>query len=131
MCFEDSITFNLTKKRYIDSFFSFLAVIERFQLLIFCLWLFWFNAKDYGAFNLDDFWVQNNHIVIAIAVVYASEVAVDWLKHSAICNSNSIYPIFYSQTSAKIAYDIKRFQTKSVKTHFDQIFVATYQTISS
>jgi len=88
-------------------------IVERFQLIVFmCMLAFhrigtWIEAISIETkkelpwrrdLSFDD--------VLPLLIIYFSEVFVDWLKHSSICNISSISPWFYSQRSKEISTKI-------------------------
>jgi transmembrane anterior posterior transformation protein 1 len=96
-------------------------IVERFQLLVNLSLLVVHNlferkaavaADDDGSGGGGDW-----RIFYAIAFVYASEIAVDWLKHTSIINFTRLPPTSYRDCSAFFAALLVRWPPRSWLTH--------------
>jgi hypothetical protein len=74
-------------------------VCERFELLVLVLALFVHNAWPHftpvGGMP---------YLLALLAILYFSEMIIDWLKHSAICNTNNLNPGVYLSRLSDLAH---------------------------
>eukprot|EP01113_Clastostelium_recurvatum_P010733 TRINITY_DN15382_c0_g1_i1.p1 TRINITY_DN15382_c0_g1~~TRINITY_DN15382_c0_g1_i1.p1 ORF type:complete len:503 (-),score=122.88 TRINITY_DN15382_c0_g1_i1:88-1572(-) len=73
-------------------------IVERFQLIVFVVILV-LRVFDEG-------WSLNWTHAFPLIIIYLSEVSVDWLKHSSICNVSSLSPFIYTQCSNELGEQI-------------------------
>lgn len=84
-------------------------VIERFQLSLYLFIIGLRNLVDLRhGFNLQN-WASiiGQRLLVPVAVVYGSEIAVDWLKHAFITKFNHIQPDVFSRFSTALAKDFQ------------------------
>jgi hypothetical protein len=70
-------------------------ITERFQLVVLVGLLFLHNALPSSPIPMPTGNAGTTTLVTALAILYLSELAVDWIKHSAVANTNKVLPGFY------------------------------------
>ena len=84
-------------------------LVERAQLLVILLILCLYNQMPEHPGN-EQFW-------FAIAFIYCSELAVDWLKHSSVINFTRLSPAIYTECLQFFCTLLTRFPPQSSLTH--------------
>eukprot|EP01089_Gocevia_fonbrunei_P018861 TRINITY_DN6490_c0_g1_i1.p1 TRINITY_DN6490_c0_g1~~TRINITY_DN6490_c0_g1_i1.p1 ORF type:complete len:357 (-),score=35.53 TRINITY_DN6490_c0_g1_i1:23-1093(-) len=100
-------------------------IVERFQLLIYLILLFFYNVARYHPddtfFDLSIFsrsWMKP--LLLALLVVYLSELLVDWIKHTSIVNFVGINPHTYTEFSIKFSRKLTSLEEASFLTDRSQ-----------
>lgn len=80
-------------------------VVERFQLSLYLLIIGIRNIPEFASnFSL---WFLCERLLAPLAVVYISEIFVDWLKHAFITKFNHIHPHVYLKFCSILAKDFE------------------------
>ncbi|KAL9654246.1 hypothetical protein ABK040_010278 [Willaertia magna] len=74
-------------------------IVERFEMTVFSLIIFFHNSKSSGDFSLEEF-------IQIFGFIIVSEVIVDALKHSFICKFNNIKGNMYNTYTLKLCSDL-------------------------
>lgn len=80
-------------------------ILERFQLSIFLAIIAFRNVTEASA-SLDPFYLATV-LLLPLLFVYATEILVDWLKHSFITKLNTIHPDVYLRFMDALARDFE------------------------
>lgn len=80
-------------------------VVERFQLTLYLVIIGIRNIPEFSSnFSL---WFVGERLLAPLAVVYVSEIFVDWLKHAFITKFNHIHPDVYLKFCSILAKDFE------------------------
>jgi Eukaryotic membrane protein family len=84
-------------------------MVERFHIFMFCLIIAARNMIEVSSGGHLDFQFAFDTICLPLVITYASEVFVDWLKHSFITKFNGIVPDVYKSFLDILCQDYARY----------------------
>ncbi|KAI3646537.1 hypothetical protein MP228_009465 [Amoeboaphelidium protococcarum] len=103
-------------------------IIERFNLSIFLVLIFVRNALEFSQISYDQWWgwlmqnpfsstavLEQKHVLLYSCLsIYASEIAIDWIKHAFITKFNLLKPDVYARYVEILSRDLLTNQRGSV-----------------
>ncbi|KAL6050637.1 Transmembrane anterior posterior transformation protein 1 [Balamuthia mandrillaris] len=87
-------------------------ITERFQLIVYLVLLFFHNMDKHSNDSIWDLgfaimrtaWMKP--LLVALSIVYVSELLVDWIKHTSVINFGSLSANIYTKFSYKLSHKL-------------------------